>query len=127
MQANKDQLLYGPYTARGLRRGDRTTRLYRDAEVIPSPRSRAIGHRGGEADCQCDGGFQKSQMEKSERATGKRQWVLLPNQSDCHFADPPLVQLAFGTPAFHARWDGGPEAEPLCDHGGLKGSGREHG
>jgi len=56
MRADKDALLHGPYTPPGLRRGDRTFCLYRDAEVvitswtearIPWPRCRAIGVRGG--------------------------------------------------------------------------------
>jgi hypothetical protein len=56
MQGNNAELLQGPYTAPALHRGDRTTCLYRDAEVvitswtdapIPWPRCRAIGHRGG--------------------------------------------------------------------------------
>src|SRR5436190_23997427 len=49
-------LLHGPYEPPALRKGDRTTCLYRDALVvvtswsdgrIPWPRCRAIGHRGG--------------------------------------------------------------------------------
>src|SRR5262249_50771339 len=56
MQPDKYTLLHGPYLPPGLRRGERTTCLYRDTEVIitswsdahnPWPRCRAIGSRGG--------------------------------------------------------------------------------
>jgi len=50
------KLLHGPYTSPALRRGDRATCLFRDADVvitawsggrIPWPRCRALGRRGG--------------------------------------------------------------------------------
>ena len=53
---DKYRLLHGPYEPPPLRKGQRTTCLYRDALVvvtswsdgrIPWPRCRAIGHRGG--------------------------------------------------------------------------------
>src|SRR5437763_7296911 len=53
---DKYRLLHGPYEPPPLRKGDRTTCLYRDALVvvtawsdgrIPWPRCRALGHRGG--------------------------------------------------------------------------------
>ena len=52
----KALLLHGPYQAPALHRGDRTTCLYRDSEVvitswtdgrIPWPRCQAVGRRGG--------------------------------------------------------------------------------
>ena len=53
---NKPELLHGPYEAPALRRGDRTTCLFRDAEVIITswtdtpiswPRCQRVGVRGG--------------------------------------------------------------------------------
>jgi hypothetical protein len=55
MDFHKTELLHGPYLPPALQRGDRTTYLFRDAEVtitswtdapIPWPRCRAIGRRG---------------------------------------------------------------------------------
>jgi hypothetical protein len=56
MHSSTHALLHGPYRPPGLRRGERTVCLYRDAEVvitswsdglIPWPRCRALGRRGG--------------------------------------------------------------------------------
>jgi hypothetical protein len=56
MAGNKPKLLHGPYRPPALRRGDRTTCLDRDAEVvitswtdapIPWPRCQRLGVRGG--------------------------------------------------------------------------------
>jgi hypothetical protein len=56
MAATRPNLLHGPYHPPALGRGERTTCLYRDAEVVITswtdsriswPRCRAIGHRGG--------------------------------------------------------------------------------
>jgi hypothetical protein len=53
---DKFRLLHGPYTPPALRKGDRTTCLYRDADVVVTawsdgriswPRCRALGRRGG--------------------------------------------------------------------------------
>jgi hypothetical protein len=52
----KFKLLFGPYTPPPLKKGDRATCLYRDADVVVTswsdgriswPRCRALGHRGG--------------------------------------------------------------------------------
>jgi hypothetical protein len=54
--ANKPELLHGPYHPPALRRGDRTTCLSRDAEVVITgwsdapiswPRCQRVGVRGG--------------------------------------------------------------------------------
>ena len=56
MQGNNAELVQGPYRAPAVRRGDRTTCLYRDAEVcitswtdarISWPRCQRVGRRGG--------------------------------------------------------------------------------
>jgi hypothetical protein len=56
MHAGKRPLLHGTYTPPALRPGDRTTCLYRDAEVVITswtdapiawPRCRRVGARGG--------------------------------------------------------------------------------
>ncbi len=53
---DKYRLLHGPYEPPPLRKGDRTTCLYRDADVVITgwsdgpirwPRCRALGRRGG--------------------------------------------------------------------------------
>jgi hypothetical protein len=56
MQGNDPEFVQGPYQAPALRRGDRTTCIYRDAEVVITswtdariswPRCQRVGIRGG--------------------------------------------------------------------------------